>query len=514
MQTAVSVPRLFLPVVGNGLKHDAQLGDEQCSEHQEEESEGDLHVRYRQTGHGRIDREQVLDSPRLATHFGHDPSGLLGQVDQHEAPQAHVQQPALFGEGAFATVPNEEGHDEDECAAGADHDAEGPVDHAEGRNEIFDLLDVAVAEVGLVVLKHFSCRVSAFGCFAACGAVVFEGRECSGAALHLFGGGEHSVAVVVGVAVVENVVNAGHEGFWILVCHEREGTGHFDAGHNAEGSAGRTLAEAFGGCQLHGLMAGDVFTAAVAGEGHDEARHESDDGGDLDALRGEFHVAAAEQEPAAHGHDKDGSREPAARDGVAEFVDRERLESYAEEVHHLVAHGVRIEVHARGMLHPAVGHEDPPSRDGCTQAGEPGGGEVEAFADFTPAEEHEGDESRFHEEGQDAFDGQRGAENVAHKPGIVAPVGAEFKFENDTRCHSDGEIDAKEFLPELGGFLPEFVAGAIVTSFHNGHHERQSESEGDEEPMIACGKRELRSRPAEDGEVGGVKHHHSVREMK
>ena len=163
MQTAVSVPRLFLPVVGNGLKHDAKLGDEQCGEHQEEEGEGDLHVRHRQTGHGRIDREQVLDSPRLATHFGHDPSGLLGQVDQHEAPQAHVQQPALFGEGAFATVPNEESHDEDECAAGADHDAEGPIDHAEGRNEIFDLLDVAVAEVGLVVLKHFSCRVGAFG---------------------------------------------------------------------------------------------------------------------------------------------------------------------------------------------------------------------------------------------------------------------------------------------------------------------------------------------------------------
>ena len=514
MQTAVSVPRLFLPVVGNGLKHDAKLGDEQCGEHQEKEGEGDLHVRHRQTGHGRIDRQQVLDSPRLATHFGHDPSGLLGQVDQHEAPQAHVQQPALFGEGAFATVPNEEAHDEDECAAGADHDAEGPIDHAEGRNEIFDLLDVAVAEVGLVVLKHFSCRVGAFGRFAPCGTVVFEGRECSGAALHLFGGGEHGVAVVVGVAVVENVVNAGHEGFWILVCHEREGTGHFDAGYDAEGSAGRTLAEAFGGCQLHGLMAGDVFTAAVAGEGHDEARHESDDGSDLDALRGEFHVAAAEQEPAAHGHDKDGSREPAARDGVAEFVDRERLESYAEEVHHLVAHGVGIEVHARGMLHPAVGHEDPPSRDGRPQAGEPGRGEVEAFADFAPAEEHEGDEGRFHEEGQDAFDGQRGAENVADKPGIVAPVGAEFKFENDTRCHSDGEIDAKEFLPELGGFLPEFVAGAIVTSFHNGHHERQSEGEGDEEPMIACGKRELRSRPAEDGEVGGVKHHHSVREMK
>ena len=57
VQRAVSVPRLFLPVVGNGLKHDAKLGDEQCGEHQEEEGEGDLHVRHRQTGHGCIDRQ-------------------------------------------------------------------------------------------------------------------------------------------------------------------------------------------------------------------------------------------------------------------------------------------------------------------------------------------------------------------------------------------------------------------------------------------------------------------------
>ena len=38
---------------------------------------------------------------------------------------------------------------------------------------------------------------------------------------------------------------------------------------------------------------------------------------------------------------------------------------------------------------------------------EPGGGEMEASADAVPAEEHDGYERAFEEEGQDAFDGQR-----------------------------------------------------------------------------------------------------------
>ena len=59
-----------------------------------------------------------------------------------------------------------------------------------------------------------------------------------------------------------------------------------------------------------------------------------------------------------------------------------------EEVHHFVAHGVGIEVHARGVLHPTVGYQDPPSRECGSKTSEPSGGEVEAFADFAPTEEH------------------------------------------------------------------------------------------------------------------------------
>ena len=496
-------------MVGNSLKHDAELGNEERREDHEEEGEGDLHVRHRQTRNGGIDGEQVLDGPRLATHFGHDPSGLLGEIGEHETPKPDVEQPALLGERAFAAVPNEECHDKDQSHAGTDHDAERPVDHAEGRDEIFDLLNVAITEIGLVLFKHTERGIGTFGRFVACSTIVLESGKGGCAALHLFGGGHHGVAVDVGVAVVENVVNAGHEGFRVFVCHEREGTGHFDTGHDAEGRAFRTLAEAFGGSQLHGLVMSNVFAAAVAGGGHDEAGNQTDDGGNLDALRGEFRVATAEEVPAAHSHDEDRTGEPCARDGVAELVDGKGLEGHAEEVHHLVADGLGVEVHARGVLHPAVGHENPPSRDRCAEAGEPSGGQVEAFADLAPTEEHEGDEGRFHEEGQDAFDGERRTEDVADEPRIVTPVCAELKLEDDTGGYADGEVDAEEFLPELGGGFPKLIAGAIIHSFHNGHHECESEGEGDEEPVIACCERKLRSRPVEYGKVGGVEHRHN-----
>ena len=45
--------------------------------------------------------------------------------------------------------------------------------------------------------------------------------------------------------------------------------------------------------------------------------------------------------------------------------------------------------------------------------------EVEAAADFFPAEKHYGNKSRLHKERDDAFDCKRCAENVADKPAVV-----------------------------------------------------------------------------------------------
>ena len=114
---------------------------------------------------------------------------------------------------------------------------------------------------------------------------------------------------------------------------------------------------------------------------------------------------------------------------------------------------------------------------------------------LAPAEEHHGDEGRFEEEGEDALDGQRGAEDVAHEVRIVGPVGAELEFEDQPRGDADGEIDAEEAHPEFGGPEPEFVLRADVEGFHDGDQESQSERQRDEQPVVDGRHGELRTRP-------------------
>ena len=95
---------------------------------------------------------------------------------------------------------------------------------------------------------------------------------------------------------------------------------------------------------------------------------------------------------------------------------------------------------------------------------------MEAAAHFVPAEEHHGYECRFHEEGQYAFDGQRRSEDVAYKPAVVRPVGAEFKFKDDACGYSAGEIDAEKGHPEFSDSFPAAVACPDVDCFHNGYN--------------------------------------------
>ena len=75
---------------------------------------------------------------------------------------------------------------------------------------------------------------------------------------------------------------------------------------------------------------------------------------------------------------------------------------------------------------------------------------MKLLAHLIPSEEHHCEECRFHEESEDAFDGERSAEDVTHEPGVVAPVGAELEFKDDTRSDADSEVDGEKLHPELG----------------------------------------------------------------
>ena len=180
---------------------------------------------------------------------------------------------------------------------------------------------------------------------------------------------------------------------------------------------------------------------------------------------------------------------------MQELIDRHGREGHGRERTHLVADRFEVEVAAHGVLHPGVGHQNPPGREVGADGREPRGGEVEAFGDLVPAEEHDGDEGALHEEGQNALDGQRRTEDVAHEVRIVRPVGAELEFEDDARGYADGEIDAEQAHPESGRAAPERVARADVEGLHDGDEESQSERQRHEEPVVDGRQGELRPRP-------------------
>ena len=134
---------------------------------------------------------------------------------------------------------------------------------------------------------------------------------------------------------------------------------------------------------------------------------------------------------------------------------------------------------------------------------------MKAFAYLVPAKEHDCDECSLHEERQDAFDGQRRTEDIAHEPGVIAPVGPELEFQNQAGSHTDSEIDPEDLHPELGGLLPEHIACLYVNGLHDTHDHGQAQCQGDKEPMVHGRHRELRPRPI--NQTRGNLFNHSIK---
>ena len=191
---------------------------------------------------------------------------------------------------------------------------------------------------------------------------------------------------------------------------------------------------------------------------------------------------------------------------MEKLVDGHRRSGYGPEVYHLIAGRVGVEFHPHGVLHPGVGHQYPPRRDGGAQARQPGGSQVEAAAHLLPPEEHHGNKRRLHEEGHNALDGQRRSEDVAHKPAVIAPVGTKLKLQDNARGHADGEVDAEQLHPEAGGTFPEGIARPIIESLHEAHDHGQSQGQRHENPMVDGRQGKLRPRPVNQRRIDVFNH--------
>ena len=407
-----------------------------------------------------------------------------------------MMEPCQAFQLALAFRPEHHNHEQQEEASEAHHHTERPINERHIRHQFVRRIDVAVTEIVHIRIQHLARfgrlgRVRILQC-----AILLECLQRLLAPGNLLVGREVCHPLMVGVSLLQ-VLDARHISVDVVRSQNGEHTRHFHTRHNGERSLRSALLKSLSSSHFHRLVFRHQHTRTVTAEHHDASAQNAHHGRHTDAGQGKLHVALLDEIPRADAYHEDGSRHPSARHGVEELHDGHRVGHQCPEVHHLMAHGVRIERHAHRVLHPSVGNENPHGRDARSDARHPGGEEVCTLAYLVPSEEHDGEEGRFHEEGQNALDGQRSAEDVAHKPRIVAPVGTELKLEDDARSDAHGKVDGEELHPELGSPFPELVFLNHIQGFHGGHNHGQPQGEGHEDPMVTGGKGELCPRPVD-----------------
>ena len=96
------------------------------------------------------------------------------------------------------------------------------------------------------------------------------------------------------------------------------------------------------------------------------------------------------------------------------------------------------------------------------------------FGQAIPAKEEQADESRFKEEGHQTFNRQRCTKNITNIMRVISPVGSELEFHGQTCGHPQGEVNTKQFSPELGHVFIDFFAGNHISGFHDGKQKSQT----------------------------------------
>ena len=144
---------------------------------------------------------------------------------------------------------------------------------------------------------------------------------------------------------------------------------------------------------------------------------------------------------------------------------------HREEVGDLHAHGLRVERRAHGVLHPAVGDQNPQGGQVGAERHQPGHGQVLHLGQTIPAEEEQADEGGLQEEGHQTFDGQRRTEDVTHVVGVIGPVGAELEFHGQAGGDAEGKVDTEQLAPELHHVLVDLLAGHYIDRLHDGEQE-------------------------------------------
>ena len=151
--------------------------------------------------------------------------------------------------------------------------------------------------------------------------------------------------------------------------------------------------------------------------------------------------------PGGNAEDEEAGEQPGSNDSMGEHAPGIGVEDDGAEALKLGPAVAENEAH--GILHEAVGKNNPQGRQVAADDHEPAADAVGFGTQFFPAEDPHREERGFHEERDSGFDGQQGAEDIADKFRIARPVGAKLEFEGDAGDDTQRKVDEKKFSPEF-----------------------------------------------------------------
>ena len=110
------------------------------------------------------------------------------------------------------------------------------------------------------------------------------------------------------------------------------------------------------------------------------------------------------------------------------------------------------------------------------------------------AEQQDAEEARLQEEREQRLGGQRRAEDVAHEPRVVSPVGSERELHRDARGDADGKRPREQAHPEICERLVVRVSTFVGLCQQDGQDQAEADGERYEQIMVQGSCRELDSR--------------------
>ena len=258
--------------------------------------------------------------------------------------------------------------------------------------------------------------------------------------------------------------------------------------------AARTVEHRLGGRHLHRLRLHHDQAQLVAGEG--DAGERDDHSPQAVAQRRPHHldvlvsgeVPRGDRDDHARGHHERGEQ------GVGERGERHRVGEDGEEVGHLGASAVFSHLEADRVLHEGVRGEDEVRGEPGADRGDPDAREVQALGQLVPAEDPQADEGRLEEEGHQALEGERGAEDVADEARVRRPVHAELELLHDAGDDAHREVDQEDLAEEPREVQPLQVARAVPRGLEDRDRQRHAERERHEQEVVQRRQAELPSR--------------------